>query len=212
MEKEIFWSQHAKKFDQTTDYVVGKQDVDIIKEEVSRLNDLGDVFEAACGTGMYTQLLLPHANSILATDFSNEMVEISKERFKQCSNVTVEQANIKDLQYPKESFDTVFVGNILHVVDDHELAFDNCLNLVKVGGRIICLDYCQDKMRFIHKVSQTYRFLTTYGKPTVKPSKPNFKLVDMIALFNEHNLQIEKAVLLGKKSKAVLVVGKKVKQ
>ena len=65
------------------------------------------VLECACGTGVITQLIADRCNRIIATDFSQEMLNITKKKCAEYPNVSVEYADICKLSYEDESFDKV---------------------------------------------------------------------------------------------------------
>ena len=57
MEKEKYWSKFADDFEELNNYVVGKSDMDIILNELSKQKNLGNTLELACGSGTYSELL-----------------------------------------------------------------------------------------------------------------------------------------------------------
>lgn len=66
----------------------------------------GRVLELACGTGIWSEKLLPFSLSLTVVDGSREMLELAKHRL--CSpKIRYVEANIFDWE-PAETFDTVF--------------------------------------------------------------------------------------------------------
>ena len=56
-----------------------------------------DVLEVACGTGFWTQRLAATAGRITATDLSDEMLAIARQRLSGCARVRFAQADAFDL-------------------------------------------------------------------------------------------------------------------
>src|SRR5688572_19571697 len=56
-----------------------------------------DLLEIACGTGYWTKFLAQKARHILATDFSNEVLEIARSKNLDTEKVTLLKADIYDL-------------------------------------------------------------------------------------------------------------------
>ena len=65
------------------------------------------VLECACGTGVITRLIADRCNRIIATDFSQEMLNITKKKCAEYPNVSVEYADICNLPYRDKTFDKV---------------------------------------------------------------------------------------------------------
>ena len=54
---ERYWSRFQTTYDKNQEYVVGKDLLDQVKEELINLPDLGNVLELGCGTGYFTEKL-----------------------------------------------------------------------------------------------------------------------------------------------------------
>lgn len=116
IQKEIYWSRFADDFEERNNYVIGKADLDAMLAKLSKLKELKNVLELGCGNGTYSRIIAKNADQLLATDFSDEMANASEVRLKSISNITVEKANCFNLPYADNSFDTIFMANLLHIV------------------------------------------------------------------------------------------------
>ncbi len=209
MKEKDFWSKHVDNFDKYNNYIIGIKDMTIIQEEISKLNSLGDILELACGSGIYTDILFKNSKSYLATDLSKEMLEHTKNKFSSSENIRFEQADAMNLKYEEESFDTVFMANLLHIVPDYNEVIKEALKVLKPNGRLITLDFTTSEMKFIDKLTLIYRFLKSYGKPEVKAEKSNFTRNEIKRLFESYNLEVQMIKMLGNKNKAILGIAKK---
>lgn len=206
-EKETYWSRFADDFEERNTYVVGKSDMEVILDEVSKLTGLKNTLELACGNGTYSRVLSKNADKVTVTDFSDEMVDAAKKRLNGFENVSVEKADAFDLQYPENSFDTVFLANLLHVVPNPENIVDEVKKVLKTDGRIIVLDFGVEGMSLLSKIGMIIRYLKTYGKP---PSDGMaLSTEDIQGLLEEAGFTIEKVSLIGRKSKAAFAVASK---
>ncbi|MDX2110245.1 MAG: class I SAM-dependent methyltransferase [Verrucomicrobiota bacterium] len=100
----------------------------------------GRVLELACGTGNWSEKLLPFATHLTALDGSPEMLAINAARFES-PRVRYIEADIFQWQ-PTDQFDTIFFGFWLsHVPPDR---FDAFWQLVRAclapGGRVFFVD------------------------------------------------------------------------
>jgi ABC-2 type transport system ATP-binding protein len=53
------------------EYVVGQELLAEIIQELNRLPELGELVEFGCGTGSYTETIVPKTKSMFATDLSD---------------------------------------------------------------------------------------------------------------------------------------------
>lgn len=100
-----------------------------------------DVMEIACGTGYWTERIATVANSILATDINEAVLNIA--RLKTYTNATVE-FNAADMYTlpPNKKYQSLFGGFIWSHVKLQELdLFVNTINrLVPPGSTIVFMD------------------------------------------------------------------------
>lgn len=100
----------------------------------------GDVLEIACGTGIWTEKLLPFADRLTALDGSAEMLSMNAQRL-QSSRVNYIQADLFGWR-PGEQFDTVFFSFWLSHVPPER--FEQFWQLVRScltpAGRVFFVD------------------------------------------------------------------------
>ena len=203
MDKETYWSKFADDFEQRANYIVGKNDVEIIKRYLSEQKSLGKVLELGCGNGTYSEILICEAEHLTATDFSDEMVAVTSERFKSEGKVSVEKANCFSLPYPDSSFDTVLMANLLHIIPEQEKAIAESKRVLKENGQLIVLSLTTEGMTFFAKLGMIYRYLKSFGKPS--PTAQTLTLRGVQEILKSCGLDIEEAKLIGKKSKAIFI-------
>ena len=157
-QEETYWSKFANDFEDRVNYVVGKDDIEIINKVLSEQKFLGKTLELGCGSGMYSEILIRKTEHLTATDFSDKMVSISNERFKKIKNVSVEKANCFSLSYSDSSFDTVFMGNLLHIIPEAEKAIAEAKRVLKTKGRLIIISFALEDMTIFNKLAMFYRY------------------------------------------------------
>jgi ubiquinone/menaquinone biosynthesis C-methylase UbiE len=204
MEKETYWSKFANDFEERTNYVVGKNDIEIIETFLSKQKALGRTLEVGCGNGTYSKILILEAENLTATDFSDEMVAVAKERLKGVENVSVEKANCFNLSYPDSSFNTVFMANLLHIIREPEKAVAEGKRVLKKNGRLIVISFTTEGMTFFNRLGMIYRYLKTYGKPS--PTAQRLTVQKTRDMLKNCGFEIEEAKLIGNKSKAIFII------
>jgi ubiquinone/menaquinone biosynthesis C-methylase UbiE len=203
MEKETHWAQFADDLQKRTDYIVGKHDMEIARNQTSALNDLGKTLEVGCGTGTYSKILERAAKHLTATDLSDTMVSVTTKLFAERKNVCVEKADCFALPYSDSAFDTVFMANILHVIPEPERAVREARRVLKKYGKLAIISYTFEGMTFLNKVVMMYRYLKVFGKPSADAHTLTVKKTREM-LYN-CGFKINEAVLIGDKTKAIFV-------
>lgn len=135
MDAEKFWDKAAEKYAKSS---VGNEAVYQEKLEATQkyFNAESVVLELGCGTGTTSIHHAPAVKHILATDISNNMLDIGRRRASEAGveNVTFQQATVENLEADLASFDVVLALNILHLIDDPAGVVNKVSALLKPGG------------------------------------------------------------------------------
>jgi ubiquinone/menaquinone biosynthesis C-methylase UbiE len=77
-----------------------------------------EVLEIGCGTGSTAIAHAPYVAHIRATDISDRMIEIAREKAAAANvrNVTFETRGVEDLDVARESVDAVLALSLLHLL------------------------------------------------------------------------------------------------
>jgi len=104
-----------------------------------RLLDLGT------GTGILAFGLSDRYKEITGVDISPKMIDKcnSLKKKKRIDNCLFDVAEILELKYPAESFDTIISGYVFHHLEDKEKnkLFSDMYNMLKKDGTVIFCDY-----------------------------------------------------------------------
>ncbi|MCW3107426.1 MAG: putative methyltransferase [Segetibacter sp.] len=160
------------------------------------------VFEIACGTGYWTEIISKTAHSILATDINDTVIEVAKSKSYYPASVRFQIADIfaiHDLN-KQESLFGGFIWSHTHLQDLNSfIAIAN--SHVKIGGTVVFIDnnYVEGSNL---PVTETDNFGNTYQTRTLEngtvhkviknfPSESFIRqlLVDKVSDLNFINLQ-----------------------
>ncbi len=210
MEKEDlekYWSRFPDTYDKNQEYVVGKELLNEITKELNDLTDLGEVAEFGCGTGYFTETIAQKANHVVATDLSNELLEIAKKRLNKNPEITIQKENCINTSFTSEKFDSVFMANLIHVVENPLKVLQESHRILRKGGMLIIVTYTNHGMKLLEKIKLGIRFLKGWGKPpqhvhTFSPEK-------LSSLLENAGFAVEKSKLIGNRTKALYLIGKK---
>jgi len=163
--KEYFWSRFATDFEKHNNYVAGFKEIEFLKNKLLENKSLKKTLELGCGDGMFTEIIANNSDKVVATDWSDEMIEAAKLRYRNNKVIEIKKEDCLNLSFENHSFDTVFMANLLHVIPTPEKVLDECKRILKTDGQIIILSFTMHRMKFFHKIAMLYRYIRTYGKP-----------------------------------------------
>ena len=204
---EEYWSKFPDTYDSNQQYVVGKDLLDQIIGELNSLPELGEMLELGCGTGYFTQAIAAKSKSVLATDLSDSLLEAAKTRLRDHPKVTVQKENCMETSLAPESFDSVFMANLIHVVENPGKTLQECRRILRSRGRIVIVTFTGYGMSLWEKIKMGVRFAKAWGKPPAHTH--SFSLEEVESMLGETGFVVEQSKLIGNRTKALLLVGRK---
>lgn len=168
------------------------QEIEQVRNSLDRFKPEGRVLELACGTGLWTQQLLKHAQHITAVDAVAEVIQLNQQRL-QSSKVKYIQADIFTWQ-PEEQYDVAFFGFWLSHVP--EQCFEQFWGMVKhglrAGGRVFFVD-----SRYETTSTARDHLLGDIQTGTVKRRLNNGQEYEIVKIFYEQKQLEERLSRLG---------------
>jgi ubiquinone/menaquinone biosynthesis C-methylase UbiE len=103
-----------------------------------------EVLEIGCGTGLTAVAHAPHVKHIRATDISEKMIEIAKDRAAAANveNLTFEALAVEDLDVADESVDAVLALSLLHLLEDRQAVVARIHDMLRPGGIFVSNTVC----------------------------------------------------------------------
>jgi len=208
LKKEEYWSKFAHGYDEGVDYIVGKAIQQEIVKRLSEEYNLGDVVEFGCGTGYFTKVIAQNAECVIATDLSDEMLEVARTQLKAFQNITIQKADCENVSFPSGKFDTVFMANVIHFIENTFEALQESYRILKDGGLLLLVDYTGYSMKWFEKMKLGIRFIKKCGMPP-RYAQTNLSPDEFSFLVEGAGFTLEKIQLIGEKTKALYLKGRK---
>ena len=205
---ERYWSRFARSYDRDGEYVVGRPILDEIERRLLEERCLGDVIELGCGTGYFTGAIARNASHVIATDLSDEMLQVARARLGEFENVTVQKADCMDVAFPAQRFDSVFMANLIHVIDNPARCLQESYRVLRDGGSLIVVDFTAYRMRLSRKVKLVFRYLRTWGLPP-HHGRDDVSPDGLVCLVKGAGFRVEDVQLMQDGSNAVYLKGRK---
>jgi ubiquinone/menaquinone biosynthesis C-methylase UbiE len=206
--KEEYWSKFANTLDEDQKYIVGEVIQQALIERLSGESGLGELIEFGCGAGLFTKVLAENASHVMATDLSDEMLAVARTQLKDWQNVIVEKADCEKTDFPDGKFGSVFMANLIHVIENPSIALQENYRILKDGGLLLIVDYTGYGMKWFEMMKMGIRFLRKWGKPPAY-SKGKLSPDELRSLVESAGFKVEEVQLMGDKVKALYLKGRK---
>lgn len=205
--KERYWSQFSRTYDEDAEYVVGKHLRRAIAKKLGAERGLGEIIEFGCGTGYFTKVAAEHAKHIIATDLSDEMLEAAKIQLKDFQNVTLQKDDCEQSSFPSLRFDTVFMANILHTVENPGRALVESRRLLRDAGLLLVTSYTDYGTNLFEKMELGLRYFQKFGRPP--PYYRNYSPDELVRLVEKAGFKLEEIQLMSDTAKALYLKARK---
>jgi ubiquinone/menaquinone biosynthesis C-methylase UbiE len=203
-----YWSKAANSFDAATAYIVGTATQQEIRIWLANQFENTDVvLELGCGTGLYSETVAGSVKHLIATDLSWEMLEQAKDRLHGFNNVEVQKANCYHTSLPDNTFDAVFLGNLIHVVEDPVAALQESHRVLRSGGDIVMVDSTWYGMPLWSKLGMALRYFSKFGIPPRQ--NRNLRPAEVAEMVEKIGFSVEELRLVGSETKAICLRGQK---
>jgi ABC-2 type transport system ATP-binding protein len=204
---EEYWSRFPDTYDRKMEYVVGKELINEIIQELNRLPELGKLVEFGCGTGIYTETIVSKAKSMFATDLSDSLLAIARSRIGDHPKVTIQKENCMATSFQSEAIDSVFMANLIHVVETPSALLQECYRILRTNGTIVIVTFTNHGMKLWEKTKMGLRFIKSWGKPPAHTHV--FSPEDLTTMMIDAGFAIKASKVIGSNTKALYIIGQK---
>jgi ubiquinone/menaquinone biosynthesis C-methylase UbiE len=157
-----YWNRTAIGYDGGIDHIFGNNMRLIILDKLQKEQQLGRTVEFGCGTGFFTPVLAQLSESVSATDISEKMLELTREKIKGVSNIEVEYQNCEKTSFPPASFDTAFLGLVFQFANG-PVTVAEMHRILKPGGKLILAIPTMEGLSLSDKLRGILRHYRTFG-------------------------------------------------
>ena len=145
--KARFWDRIARQY--AADPIADMAGYEATLQRVLSLLHPGqDVLEIGCGTGTTALRLSPFTRRLLATDVSQQMINVAREKLAErpMAQLGFAVADADAQVFGQGIYDAVLAFNMLHLVSDLDLALAQAVRALRPGGLLISKTPCISEM------------------------------------------------------------------
>jgi ubiquinone/menaquinone biosynthesis C-methylase UbiE len=201
-----YWNNRASKFEKASCDMDNKCSLDNKMAWVSgQFNDTDTTLEIGCGTGIYSTLIANSVKNLIATDMSNEMLTIARTKLKQYGNVEIRREDCNAISYEDNTFDSILVANLIHIVTDPLSVLKEIRRVLKKDGRVIIISYTFYGLSFIQKINAIFHYIKNFGLPP--SSGKTLSPANLLKIAEDAGFSVKESKLMGDKLKTVCLAG-----
>jgi len=118
---------------------------DVTQEQIDRIArryywaasycDNKDVLEAACGTGQGLGYLAKKARSLVAGDYSRDIIDIANKHYK--NRFKLQQFDAQKMPFEDQSFDVIILFEALYYLPNYLEFFEECWRILRKDGYLL---------------------------------------------------------------------------
>lgn len=139
--RQSYWNMRSETYDEQSGSLYQDAYDRTAAGTVKYLKPTDRVLDFACGTGIVTYKMAPHAARVLGIDQAGEMVARARAKGG-AENLEFRQMELFDPALEPGSFDVVTAFNVLCYVQDHRQVLGRIRELLKPGGYFISATDC----------------------------------------------------------------------
>lgn len=151
------------------------------------------VLDFGCGVGGNTCDVAMNVNYVDAFDYSPESIAVSKRKAnkRDINNINFVVGDLYDDNYQAEQYDVVLAYNILHLIDDQEVALEHISKLLKPNGLLISATGCLGEKKGIFRL-----FLGLLSKIGIVPPMQSFSIAQLENMITSASFKIIETEIL----------------
>ncbi len=139
---DAYFSANASQWDRVSALYIPETEIEaqmatFLPAKIDRLVDLGT------GLGRVLEIFGPQAKEAIGFDLNPDMLTIARTRFEalNLAHCDVRQSDITNLPLESDSADVCVLHQVLHFLDDPEMAIVEAARVLKPKGRLLIADF-----------------------------------------------------------------------
>lgn len=139
---QAYFSRNASEWDELRRLHASEASVEQALLQLIGTTPIDSLLDLGTGTGWILKLLSPHYRRAVGVDASRDMLAVARANLDKAGilKASVRHADILNLPLEAQDFDLVTIHQVLHFLDQPELAIAEAARVLRPGGRLLIVD------------------------------------------------------------------------
>ncbi len=148
-----YFSRNASEWDELRRLHVSDTTVEKALLRLVGTKPIDSLLDLGTGTGWILQLLAPHYRRAVGVDASRDMLTVARANLDKAGilKASVRHADILNLTLDGQDFDLVTIHQVLHFLDQPELAIAEAARVLRPGGRLLIVDLAPHALEYLRE-------------------------------------------------------------
>jgi ubiquinone/menaquinone biosynthesis C-methylase UbiE len=148
---QAYFSRNAAEWDELRRLHAADEDVDRAVVDLIGTQPIDAFLDLGTGTGRMLQLLSGVYRRAVGVDASRDMLAVARANLDK-ANITaasVRHGDIFNLPLDAQDFDLITIHQVLHFLDQPELALGEAARMLRPGGRLVIIDLAPHALEYL---------------------------------------------------------------
>jgi len=179
---QAYFSRNASAWDELRKLQVSDEAVEAALLKLIGTTPVDSLLDLGTGTGRILQLLAPFYRRAVGVDASRDMLAVARSNLDKEGVVkaSVRHGDILNLPLEGQDFDLITIHQVLHYLDQPELAIAEAARVLRPGGRLLIVDLAPHDLEYLRDEHAHVRL--------------GFSHQAMAEWLEKYGLEVEKAV------------------
>jgi ubiquinone/menaquinone biosynthesis C-methylase UbiE/DNA-binding transcriptional ArsR family regulator len=148
-----YFSRNATAWDELRRLNVSDDLVEQTLERLLGTTPIDNLLDLGTGTGRILQLLSSLYRRATGVDASRDMLAVARSNLDKAgvSNATIRHGDILNLPLEGQDFDAIVIHQVLHYLDQPELAIAEAARMLRPNGRLVIIDLAPHKLDYLRE-------------------------------------------------------------
>lgn len=148
-----YFSSNAQSWDQIRRLHISENAVEKALKEIIGEMPFQAMLDVGTGTGRLLKLFAPLYLRGVGVDINRDMLMVARSNLEQANiaHAQVRQGDVYALPVERENFDLVTIHQVLHFLDDPQVAIREAARSLRAGGRLLIVDFAPHMLEFLRE-------------------------------------------------------------